>query len=184
MNIDDTWCVWPVIPLQMKRTFTPREVEQYGTLIGDLNPIHLVGDTVQDGTESDFNEEYHTSKIIVHGMLTASLFSSIFGTLIPGELQFLGIYLYSSSSNGRRYISSLFWISCNTSTTMIHSNLYFGKDPYIGRNPCNFEILYIAIKKLLVGCVSQTYGICVEGYWWLVIQKYWVPSMMGRRIQL
>lgn len=73
--------------LQMEKTFTPREVEQFGTLIGDLNPIHLVGETVQDGTESDFNEEeYHTSKIIVHGMLTASLFSSIFGTLIPGSM--------------------------------------------------------------------------------------------------
>ena len=62
-------------------------MEQYGTLIGDMNPIHI-GDSFKDGRKLDSkNKECDSSRtIIVHGMLTASLFSSIFGTLIPGEL--------------------------------------------------------------------------------------------------
>lgn len=41
----------------------------FGNLIGDLNPIH------------DFTKM--KDKQIVHGILSASLFSSMFGTLIP-----------------------------------------------------------------------------------------------------
>jgi acyl dehydratase len=56
---------------EISREFTPEEVQRYGMLIGDMNPIHL-----NTGNEN----------IMVHGMLTSSLFSSIFGTLIPGSV--------------------------------------------------------------------------------------------------
>lgn len=56
---------------EISRVFKPEEIHQYGILIGDMNPIHL---NRGDG------------KIVVHGMLTSSLFSSIFGTLIPGSV--------------------------------------------------------------------------------------------------
>jgi acyl dehydratase len=56
---------------EISRLFTPEEVKRYGMLIGDMNPIHL-------------NAE--NGKIMVHGMMTSSLFSSIFGTLIPGSV--------------------------------------------------------------------------------------------------
>ena len=73
---------YTVIVLQIERTFTEKEVEQFGRLIGDLNPIHIGID----------GKEKENHKIIVHGMLTASLFSSIFGTLIPGEFYQFAIY--------------------------------------------------------------------------------------------
>lgn len=47
----------------------------FGGISGDLNPAH-------------FNEEYAKETIfkgrIVHGMLTASYFSTVFGTYLPG----------------------------------------------------------------------------------------------------
>lgn len=56
--------------------FTNRQVQQYGLLIGDNNPIHSTVDC----------QNSSSSKVIVHGMLSASIFSSIFGTLIPGSI--------------------------------------------------------------------------------------------------
>jgi 3-hydroxybutyryl-CoA dehydratase len=53
-------------------------VHQFGDLIGDRNPIHRQDNATQLQL-SDVSQ-------IVHGMLSASLFSSIFGTLIPGSL--------------------------------------------------------------------------------------------------
>ena len=57
--------------------FRPEEVHQFGDLIGDNNPIHR-----QEVATHTSERKPH----IVHGMLSASLFSSIFGTLIPGSL--------------------------------------------------------------------------------------------------
>jgi len=64
---------------EVHRIFTPEDVSLYATLIGDDNPIHR---------SSLKNETLHSnaSQQIVHGMLVSSLFSSIFGTLIPGSV--------------------------------------------------------------------------------------------------
>ena len=73
---------------------------QYGSLIGDLNPIHLeghgaVGRDGRDSSDSAVNIDPNffrrrskdgRPEAIVHGMLVGSLFSSIFGTLIPGSV--------------------------------------------------------------------------------------------------
>ncbi len=59
----------------MKRIFTASQVQNYGQLISDMNPIH-----------QQSNDEHSPKKVIVHGMFSASVFSSIFGTLIPGSL--------------------------------------------------------------------------------------------------
>ena len=80
------------------RVFTAEEIFQYGSLIGDLNPIHLEG----HGTDRAGYDTNHAANIdpklmrirsedgrpeaVVHGMLVGSLFSSIFGTLIPGSV--------------------------------------------------------------------------------------------------
>ena len=59
-----------------ERTVTEADVVMFGGVTGDLNPAH-------------FNETYAKGTMfkgrIVHGMLTASYFSTILGTLLPGH---------------------------------------------------------------------------------------------------
>jgi len=71
------------VMMQIHRIFKPEEVHQFGDLIGDRNPIHRQENATQLQL-SDASLERNPQ--IVHGMLSASLFSSIFGTLIPGSL--------------------------------------------------------------------------------------------------
>ena len=56
--------------------FSQRDVEAFARVTGDNNPVHL-------------NPEYAAKTMfkrpIMHGMLGASLFSKVFGTLFPGE---------------------------------------------------------------------------------------------------
>lgn len=58
-----------------ERTLTEADLVMFGGVSGDLNPAH-------------FNEKYAKETMfkgrIVHGMLTASYFSTILGTLLPG----------------------------------------------------------------------------------------------------
>ena len=84
---------------ELQRIFTAEDILQYGRLIGDLNPIHLRGhgdDNISsDGRSGETMMPAKFRRIcnkdgqpeaVVHGMLVASLFSSIFGTLIPGSV--------------------------------------------------------------------------------------------------
>jgi len=56
--------------------FSQEEVNRFAEVTGDKNPVHL-------------NAEYAAGTMfkrpIMHGMLSASLFSKVFGTLFPGE---------------------------------------------------------------------------------------------------
>lgn len=57
------------------RTITETDLRNFSGVSGDTNPMHL-------------NEEYAKSTVfkgcIVHGMLTASLLSTVIGTKLPG----------------------------------------------------------------------------------------------------
>lgn len=66
----------------------------FGRVTSDNNPLHkqwniderpteLQSHPLLGDLESDQNDE---TKIVVHGMLAASLFSCIFGTLVPGSV--------------------------------------------------------------------------------------------------
>jgi len=67
-----------------KKSFGDKEVAIFADISADNNPIHL-------------DEEYAAQSIfrkrVVHGVLVASMFSKIFGTILPGEG---GIYLSQS----------------------------------------------------------------------------------------
>ena len=58
------------------QTITDSDVKMFAGISGDKNPIHM-------------SDEYATSsrfkKRIVHGLMLASYFSSLFGTRLPGE---------------------------------------------------------------------------------------------------
>jgi 3-hydroxybutyryl-CoA dehydratase len=61
---------------EMKKTFTPEEVELFAVLSTDKNPIHL-------------DEEYSATTIfkkrIVHGSFVGSMISSVLGNQLPGN---------------------------------------------------------------------------------------------------
>ena len=61
---------------EITRTFESSDVNQFAKLSGDTNPIHLDAAYAQT---SAFGAQ------IVHGMLVSSLFSTLFGTQLPGE---------------------------------------------------------------------------------------------------
>jgi len=60
---------------EVLRSFTDEDVATFGRLVGDLNPVHF-----PDGGDEK------RKRPVVHGMLVASLFSSVFGTLVPGSV--------------------------------------------------------------------------------------------------
>ena len=57
-------------------SFTQAEVAQFATVTGDKNPVHL---------DAEYAAKTMFKRPIMHGMLGASLFSKVFGTLFPGE---------------------------------------------------------------------------------------------------
>lgn len=61
-----------------RRRFTLEDVRAFADLIQDPNPLHQSSD--------DSSETNDDTVVVVHGMLVASLFSHIFGTLIPGTV--------------------------------------------------------------------------------------------------
>ena len=56
--------------------FSQDEVNRFAEVTGDRNPVH---------TDAAYAARTMFKKPIMHGMLSASLFSKVFGTLFPGE---------------------------------------------------------------------------------------------------
>lgn len=83
---------------EVNRVFTQEEVRLYGNLIGDNNLLHQQIDESLLLTQSPEMEVLRRAGLIrlqdngktiqqlVHGMMVASVFSCIFGTLIPGSV--------------------------------------------------------------------------------------------------
>jgi len=57
------------------KTFTDEDVQRFVAITGDVNPLH-VDDAYAAGTRF--------GRRVLHGMLTASLFSTMVGMLLPG----------------------------------------------------------------------------------------------------
>ena len=56
--------------------FSQDEVNRFAEVTGDKNPVH---------TDAEYASNTMFKRPIMHGMLSASLFSKVFGTLFPGE---------------------------------------------------------------------------------------------------
>lgn len=56
--------------------FSQDEVTRFAEVTGDKNPVHL---------DAAYAAKTMFKRPIMHGMLSASLFSKVFGTLFPGE---------------------------------------------------------------------------------------------------
>jgi acyl dehydratase len=57
-------------------SFSQEEVNRFAEVTGDKNPVH---------TSPEYAAKTLFKRPIMHGMLSASLFSKVFGTLFPGE---------------------------------------------------------------------------------------------------
>jgi acyl dehydratase len=83
---------------QVERVFTESEVDAFGCIVSDRNPLHQSWAKDDDATPAIVSNHMLTrwvvadtssgqvvkSKVLVHGMLVSSLFTCILGTLIPG----------------------------------------------------------------------------------------------------
>lgn len=58
------------------QTITDTDIKGFAAISGDKNPVHI---------DECYAEKSRYKKRIAHGLLTASFFSAIFGTRIPGE---------------------------------------------------------------------------------------------------
>ena len=58
------------------KTITDGDVKDFAEVSGDRNPVHL---------DESYAKKTRFKKRIAHGMMTASYFSALFGTKIPGE---------------------------------------------------------------------------------------------------
>lgn len=57
-------------------SYTQDEVEIFAKVTGDNNPIHV---------DTEFAKNTPFGRPIMHGFLSASVFSKVFGTLFPGQ---------------------------------------------------------------------------------------------------
>ena len=58
-----------------KRVITESDINDFAKLSGDTNPIHL---------DENYAKNSRYRKKIAHGLLSASFFSALFGTKLPG----------------------------------------------------------------------------------------------------
>ena len=60
---------------QLSKTITEDDIERFVKITGDVNPLHI---------DEQFAKRTFFKKRVVHGMLTASLFSTLVGMYLPG----------------------------------------------------------------------------------------------------
>lgn len=58
------------------QTITDADVKAFSGISGDKNPVHM---------DDEYAQKSRYKKRIAHGMISASFFSALFGTKIPGE---------------------------------------------------------------------------------------------------
>lgn len=58
------------------QTVTDTDIKNFAAVSGDRNPVHL---------NEEYAEKSRYKRRIAHGLMTASYFSALFGTKIPGE---------------------------------------------------------------------------------------------------
>lgn len=61
----------------LERQFTEIDVENFASISGDFNPVHL---------DEEYAKTTRFGNRIVHGMLCSSLFSTLFATCLPGSI--------------------------------------------------------------------------------------------------
>lgn len=77
---------------ETERLYTAEDVDLFARLVGDRNPLHRSWDVeklpsvISKHPLIKKGKEPEKTLVLVHGMLVSSLFTCIFGTLIPGAV--------------------------------------------------------------------------------------------------
>ena len=61
---------------QSKRIITEADINDFAKISGDFNPIHI---------DEEYAKNTRYKKKIAHGLMSASFFSALFGTKLPGS---------------------------------------------------------------------------------------------------
>ena len=62
--------------VQSKRIITEADINDFAKISGDFNPIHI---------DEEYAKKTRYKKKIAHGLMSASFFSALFGTKLPGS---------------------------------------------------------------------------------------------------
>ena len=73
VSIDDMYVGMEV---QSKRIIIEKDINDFAKISGDFNPIHI---------DDDYAKKSRYKKKIAHGLMSASFFSALFGTELPGN---------------------------------------------------------------------------------------------------
>lgn len=115
---------------ELDLSFTQSQVDAFAEITGDKNPIHI---------DAQYAANTPFKRPIVHGFLSAAVFSRVFGTLFPGEGT---IYLYQDM----KFLAPV-----------------FVDHPY----KATFEVFEVNTEKHIgvIKCILQTEEgkICIEG---------------------
>ncbi len=60
----------------LSKTITDEDVRKFAELSGDSNPVHI---------DEEYARQSRYKKRIAHGLMSASFFSALFGTELPGQ---------------------------------------------------------------------------------------------------
>lgn len=104
------------------QTITDLDIKAFSLVSGDNNPIHI---------DDNYAEKSRYKKRIAHGMLTASFFSALFGTKIPGE----GCVYVSQSLKFKRPV----YLGDRVTATVEVINLDLGKKRVFFKTTCSVK---------------------------------------------
>ncbi|KAL7481801.1 hypothetical protein ACHAW6_007476 [Cyclotella cf. meneghiniana] len=133
-------------------SFSQQDVTAFGTLICDMNPVHFPCNDQKNEHEFDEQHMQMLQRPLVHGMLLSSLFSSIFGTLIPGSIYRSQSLRFSNSVGvgekitGRVIVQKLKQVTRNGNGVLCtcETLVFKAKDIVSSDNSCDDKVIAIS----------------------------------------
>jgi len=139
------------------RIFTQKDVDDFSCLVGDANFLHqcMDDDDGQEGVRMVHPLLTDPSRPLVHGMLTSTLFSSIFAHRLPGavylsqSLQFVRPVYVNDAVVGRLTVQTVTRRRCRG-----HSSIVMVCDTVLFRQENTNEVCVRGQAKVLVPCLD------------------------------
>jgi 3-hydroxybutyryl-CoA dehydratase len=116
------------------KTITDDDIKKFAALSGDHNPIHL---------DEVYCANTKHGKRVAHGLISASFFSAIFGTKLPGE----GCLYVNQSLNFKRPVH----IDDAVTATVVVTNVDLSKDRVFFDTVCKVN------GKIVIDGVAELY---------------------------